>query len=291
MPRMPRPIVLLILAIVPACGSDHSSPYPTAPSSPVPQVLQQQGLSGFVSDTAFRSVAGAKVEVLDGPHAGMTLMSDVQGLVSFAAAFSTPVTLRASKEGYITLSKASQTSAPGGRPWVAFQLEVVAPPVNIAGDYTLTLVADSACTDIPNELRRRSYSATVAPQPNASARPGTFYTLTPGGGPFVHGHDNFTIGVAGDYAAFMVYQGEDFGIVEEIAPATFFGFYGEGRLSVGAQQPSTLSIPLDGAIDYCALKPGSLWNSACNSSVPIAHAQCTSKNHQLILTRRGPVGS
>ena len=34
---MSRAIVPLILAIVPACGSDHSSPYPTAPSLPVPQ--------------------------------------------------------------------------------------------------------------------------------------------------------------------------------------------------------------------------------------------------------------
>jgi hypothetical protein len=285
-PSMSRAIVPLILAIVPACGRDHSSPYPTAPSLPVPQLVQQQGLSGYVSDTAFRTVGGAKVEVVDGPQAGMTFMSDAQGLFSATGTFSTGVMLRASKEGYVTQSQATRTSAPGGRPWVSFQLEVVAPPVNLAGDYTLTVVADSACTEIPNDLRTRSYSATVAAQANGFTRPGTFYTLTARGGPFVQGYNSFTIGVAGDYAAFMVYQGEDFGIVEEIVPGAFFGFYGESRLSVGTQPPSTLSIALDGAIDYCALKPGSVWNSACNSSLPIAHAICRSKNHQLILTRR-----
>lgn len=285
--RMSRAIVPLIMVFVSGCANGDSSPIPTAPSpSPTSQVVQQPGLSGYVGDTAFRSVAGARVEMVDGPQPGMAVLSGSNGVFSFSGTFPGVVTMRASKDGYIALSKQSQTSTPGGRPWATFQLEVLAPPVNVAGDYTLTFVADSACAEVPNELRTRNYHATVTPEQNALARPGTFYTLTTLGATFVKGYDNFPIGVAGEDVAFMVYQSETFGLVEEIAPGAFLGFSGQARLVSGSPLASTISMALDGAVDYCALQPGSVWSEGCNSGPRIAHARCESTNHRLMLTRR-----
>ena len=79
--RMAGGVVLLVLAQgLAGCGGSGSSPAPSAPSpvpapSPGPQPVPQptpsvSGMSGFVVDTAFRPLAGARVEVIDGPQAG-----------------------------------------------------------------------------------------------------------------------------------------------------------------------------------------------------------------------------
>ena len=47
--------------------------------------------------------------------------------------------------------------------WVYFFLNVLDPPVAIAGDYTLTFVAGSACANLPDELRTRRYAVTIEP--------------------------------------------------------------------------------------------------------------------------------
>jgi Carboxypeptidase regulatory-like domain len=272
--------------MAPGCGNSHPTS-PLAPSTAIPPVQpQQQSVAGYVGDTAFRSVTDARVEVLDGPQAGMAFTSDANGHFSFTPTSAGAITLRASKDGYIALTKTTQTSIAGGRPWVYFQLELLAAPVNLAGDYTLTFVADSTCVGVPNELRTRAYAATIAPQSNPSTRPDTAFTVTASGVPFLEAYNNFTIGVAGDYAAFMVYQGEGFGLVEQVAPNTFLGFYGEGKLSVGTPPPSTISVAFDGAIDYCVMQSGAGGFDACTSGQAVEHQQCKSKNHRLILTRR-----
>jgi Carboxypeptidase regulatory-like domain len=125
MSRMSRAIVPLIVVVVSGCANGNSSPIPTAPSSSS-YVVQGQGQSGYVGDTVSRSVVGARVEMLDGPQPGMTVLSGSNGLFSFPGTFPGAVTLRASKEGYIALTKTSQTSTRGGRSWANFQPEVLA---------------------------------------------------------------------------------------------------------------------------------------------------------------------
>jgi hypothetical protein len=285
--RMSRASVLLVLVMAPGCGNSRP-PSPLAPSTAAtPQVpLQQQSVFGYVGDTAFRSVAGARVEVLDGPQAGMTITADANGLFSYSGAFASAVTLRASKDGYLPLTRTTQTSAPGGRPWVYFQLDLVAPPVDIAGDYTLTLIADDACAGIPNELRTRTYPATITIPPDSVVRAGASLFLTVGGAQFVANHNGFPIGVAGDEVGFSVYyKQEDFGLVEQVTAKTFLAVQGSASASVGTSPVSTISAPLDGMIDYCALNSESGWNYDCVGPV-VAHERCQSKNHRLILTRR-----
>ena len=60
-------------------------------------------MNGYVADTAFQLLGGARMEVLNGPDAGRELTS--------------------------------------------------------AGNYTLTIIADSACAGLPQDVRTRTYAA------------------------------------------------------------------------------------------------------------------------------------
>ena len=81
---MPRLILVapIVLALT-SCGDSKVAT--TAPSqmaavafSP-PTAGSPVGMKGTVADGAFRSLAGARVEVLDGPQAGMTTTTDSRG--------------------------------------------------------------------------------------------------------------------------------------------------------------------------------------------------------------------
>jgi hypothetical protein len=69
--------------------------------------------------------------------------------------------------------------------WVHFFLSVVEPAVDLAGNYTLTFIADSACVKLPERVRTLSYDATISPGdlnwPGFPAQAGTSFKVTPVG--------------------------------------------------------------------------------------------------------------
>jgi hypothetical protein len=110
-------------------------------------------------------------------------------------------------------------------------------------------------------------------------------TLTVVGAPLLPNRDNFQIGVSASDIGLTIYQGEDFGLVEQLTPTTFLAVQGLGFASIDGSA-STIAARFDGVIDYCALKSESGWNYNCTTGPAIAHASCESKNHRLTLTRR-----
>src|SRR5262245_33620006 len=102
-------------------------------------------VNGYVSDGVFRPVAGAVVEVLDGPQAGLSATVGGGGEFTLAGNFDDTTRFRARREGYVdsigTLSPRCATCAVAPR-FVYLVLGIPAPPVEIAGEYNLTLVAD-----------------------------------------------------------------------------------------------------------------------------------------------------
>jgi len=64
-----------------------------------------------VQDSGFRSLAGARVEVLDGASAGASTTTDANGVFTLAGTFISTDRFRASKDGYIT---ATQIVVDGG---------------------------------------------------------------------------------------------------------------------------------------------------------------------------------
>jgi hypothetical protein len=282
-------VVLLLLAgEMAACDSSRSSST-TAPT-PLPQPVQQSTttfVNGYVYDSVFRALAGAFIEVLDGPQAGLSATADATGKFSLDGNFDDSTRFRASKEGHLdsTGTLTPKCATCNGARFIYLVLGVVAPPVEIAGEYSLTFVADSTCTDIPSELRTRSYNATITPASNSHYPTNTNFKVTISGAQFLKGYEGFPIGIAGDLVAFEL-RGEGPYLVEEVAPNTYIGFDGRAEASVGTSRVSTISASFQGWVDYCALNSPMGPYYECRAGLAVARAECESNSHQLILTRR-----
>ena len=259
-------ILFLTLAVA-GCGNPGSgapTPSATSPTAPSPPTLSRNGVMGTVNDTAFRPLGGARVEVVDGPQAGISTTVDANGAFSLSGTFDDATRFRAAMEGHLTTIQASRTDLVGGR-YVNFHLEVPAPPVNMTGDYTLTFVADSACVGLPNEVRTRTYGATITPShPTNIPTANTNFQVALSGASFLPSQDSFPVGVAGDFVTFWF---SDPAVVEVIAPSTQLELYGAGGASAGTSGISTMAVSWEGNFEY-------------------SHTDCESKNHRLILTRR-----
>jgi hypothetical protein len=265
-----------------ACGEDSSSP--TAPSRPGASAAggatpPAGGLlmSGTVSDTAYRRLVGAEIEVLDGPQAGLTATADAQGEFSIMGAFDAATRFRATSDGHATSIRTLQPFCDRCNPnwWINFTLDVFDAPVNMAGDYTLTFVANSACTMLPDEMRSRTFTATLPV--TSPALPGAGFRV--GRANFYKDWDMISIGVAGNYVAMWLET-----VVEQIAPNTFLAFGGQATASVDPQSTSTFVFPFQGTIEYCVTNANNGAYPDCYQGQAVRR-RCDS-THQLILTRR-----
>ena len=287
-----RAMVLVVLAhgVVSAGCRDHEvvpAAMPTAPSPAIPSpppTPTGELISGVVYDTAVRQLAGAHVEVVDGPQAGTATTSDAEGRFSLRGTFDNDTRFRATKEGHLaeirTLSPRCAQCNP--QRWLYFNLDVVAPPVNVAGSYTVTFVADSNCDSLPGEVRTRSYAATIAP---SSYRPNTAFSVTFDKTPFLEDYKSFTINVAGNDALFWLGNLHgDPGLVERVAANTYFAF--DGTAAATVTDVSLIAFSLDGRIESCELasEMGSAYS--CSPPQAVARATCTSPKHRVTLTRR-----
>ena len=161
-------IVLLVLgAGLAGCGGSSS---PVAPrqgteTPSTPGSVSGELISGTVSDSALRPLAGARVELLDGPQAGMAATSDAEGGFSIRGTVDDTTRFRASKDGYVAGTEIILPFCDSCSPkrWVHLYLKVLDAPVALAGDYTLTFVADSTCANLPAEIRTRRYAVTIGP--------------------------------------------------------------------------------------------------------------------------------
>jgi hypothetical protein len=235
-----------------------------------------------VSDSAFRPLRSARVEILDGPQAGRSTTTDARGEFSLFGTVDDTTRFRASQAGHVT---AEATILPNcdrcnPRRWVHFALDMLELPVALAGDYTLTFVADTACTTLPDELRTRSYEVSIELGPNAT----TAFTVIPKGPAFPDGLNNFWIHVAGNYVAVTLGDHTDPGITERIDGDTYFAFGGWATVSVESPL-STISTPFRGWIDSC-VNPNMGPRYDCTPGPAVTLARCDSSRHQLILTRR-----
>jgi hypothetical protein len=239
-------LAVLVAAAAAGCGSESRSPAaPTAADRVSPAPPAGRSVSGVVYDTAARPIASATVEVLDGPQAGMSTMSDGRGQFSMTGGFDESTRFRATADGHATSIRTLQpfcAQCPANW-WVIFILEVPDPPVSIGGDYTLSFVAGAACTMLPDDMRSRAFTATI-PETSPALPDNPFFRV--GGATFVEHSDAMSIGVAGSYVSF----GLDI-LVEQIAPNTFLVFGGQAAGVVDTANPSTIVLPFDGSIDYC----------------------------------------
>ena len=255
-------------------GGPSDVPQPIGESSPP---LSGSGqIRGLVKDTAFRPLGGAMVEVIAGLGTGTSTITDREGRFALAGVFDNTTRFRASKEDHV----ASTTTSPAAGGWISFHLAVFGPPANMAGDYTLTFIADSACTGLPEALRTRTYAATITSTSDvagwAPVPPNTVFDLALSGAT-VQGNGIATIGIAGELTAFALFNDGLPYIVEEVAPKVFVAITGYAEMS-GLPTGSTAFSGWIAHLDHNPL--------AASSRPRTTFASCESKSHLLIWTRR-----
>jgi Carboxypeptidase regulatory-like domain len=276
--HMTRHGTLALLAIgLAGCDNGRS---PTAPSSPDATVHVAPGptqggipIAGIVYDTAYRYMAGARIEVIDGPQAGMSTETDSQGRFTLTGVFDDTTRFVATKDGHLPATSTLGPFCAQCHPnrWINFNLEELVPPPNLSGDWQVTFVTNPACTDLPSELRTRSYDATIALAPPA-AHPDAqwLFVVTMTSVPFVSSYKEFHIGAAGNYLGFPENDGP--ALVEELDPTTYLSFNALG-ISNGAVTGATTGSIITTGFDSTEYRSSS------------THVACTG-NNRLILIRR-----
>ena len=245
--RIPTGIsVILLTAGIAGCGSTAApSPVPGPPSGPPSQGAQ--ALAGWVFDTAFRPLPGATIEVLDGPQAGTSVTASAQGHFSLPGTFDAATRFRASREAHVAETRTGLEFSPDGPRNLIFYLTAMDPPVDVAGDYQLTLVAAASC-DLPEPARSRSYAATITPRSLPYRPDNTLFDATVGGATLHGSYWAFPIGVTGSYMAVEIGE-EGPLLVEDVAPNMYVAFEGRSEASIAAARVSSISMSFQGSID------------------------------------------
>lgn len=286
-----RGIAALMLVIALAgCSSSRSPVAPAPASQATPQPAPQPALvtvSGYITDTAFRPVAGAHVEVLDGPHAGRVTTTDARGQFQLQGMFDDATRFRATKDAYLaaTTTLTPRCATCSGNRFLFFYLAIVDPPVNLAGEYTLTLTADAACTDLPADVLTRTYAATLSDWSLGTAPANTVLKASISGASFMSGYEVFAIGISGHDVAFEL-RNEGPHLIERIGGDRYLGFEGRADAAVGPSPVSTISTAFSGVISHCVRTSEMGGYYDCQPGPGVTRTQCQSNQHRLTMTRR-----
>jgi hypothetical protein len=243
-------------------------------------------MKGTVSDTAFRPVADAAIQILNGPSAGLTTRSDATGQWGFTGVFDDSTQFRATKEGYEPATKPLGPFCAACNPnrWVNFELKVQAAPVNVAGSYAMTVTVDPACSTFPERVRSRTYAVTLPStmdESGGSSSANAYFSISPTGANFVPGWNQFQGGVSGNYVGFWFET-----LVEEVAPGNYLMLGISAGGFVDPEHPATITTRADGRISYCALDAASGAFEDCLRGRTATVANCDSHQHTLVLGRR-----
>jgi hypothetical protein len=248
------------------------------------------GLRGFILDTAYRPLGGARVEVVDGPSAGTSVVAGDDGQFALNGVFNSETRFRATKDGHESRTQPWNCSVAvclgpsGAQPWLGFYLSVLEPTADISGSYTLTITADSACASVlPEFARSRSYRATVTAQPvgNRSTIPGFAVELTDLA--HIGSLDGFVIGVAGNVLSFWLDGRHDPTIVEDFGSNSYLAYSGTANTTATAGA-STITAAFDGWIEYVELR-ATLHQWYFPLPATITQATCDSGSHRMTLSR------
>jgi hypothetical protein len=267
--------LLLGLSVV-ACGGSGVTA-PAGVGSPSPTTASSVAyMRGTVSDTAFRSVAGVTIEIVNGPSAGITTTSDASGQWGFPGMFDDSTQFRATKAGYEATTKPLGPFCAQCVPnrWVNFVLKAEVASANIAGSYAMTITVDPACS-FPEQARARTYAVTIPSEATTA-----YLSISPTGAKFVPGWNQFEGGVSGNYVAFWFET-----LVEELGAGSYLMIGMSAGGAVGPEHPATITTRGDGRITYCTVNAASgVFDDCLRGNA--TRINCDSPQHSLVLTPR-----
>jgi Carboxypeptidase regulatory-like domain len=270
--------ILLIAIITSGCGGT-SSVSPSGPSTDVNRIVTIQGR---VQDSLLRPIADARVTIVDGPLNGVSTTTNEEGRFALAASFRAAelTTVHIEKDGYWS---ATARWRPSGEIWVA--LRALALP-DLEGQYTITFSAAAECSQLPSQVRSRTYFASISPRPDDRA----YFTSTLTGAEFQHGYNTFFGAVGSNAARFSVYSWDAFNwwledqpIIERLPSGGYVAWMGTAMAPLVSSTASIVAT-LDGSVSYCAVpREPTMTNYPPTCS---AVEECKSDHHQLVLKRR-----
>ena len=281
----PQIALIVLLLALGSSGCEDSRPF-ASPASPSNTTRPITIVQGFVYDTLFRPLAGVLVKAVGGSRDGTSTTSDGNGRFQFPGNLDDAMEIRASSDGYLSATHGLGPNCVGGcnpnNRSFFLVLGVIAPPVSVAGDYDLTLVADPSCTELPAAFRTRTYAAMVKAGAETAWPAGTFFDLVVESAS-LNGESVGVIGVAGNSIALSI-GGEGREFLETVAPNTYLRFDGRADALAAGSSVTTLSASFDGVMGYCELASA---NGNILGCAPAARrVECASKSHQLTLRRR-----
>ena len=256
-----------------ACGGAS----PTEPSAVLAQVISAYGctasygggdrnsmeVAGTVNDAAWRPIPSARVEVIDGPHAGLSTIANAKGEFRLTGTFDETTHFRATKDGHVAATKAFPPACPPCNPdwWIHFYLEADSPHVDISGDH-----ADVHRQPVMHQPPRRSADAHLRGHDYAGRgstdAAGSRFDVRASSPTILASFSSFTIGAVGDYVSFEIgdpgHSGA--GLVEQVAPNRYVTL--DGAISTLVTDASTITAALNGAVKSS--------NSRGCSAVPMA---------------------
>jgi hypothetical protein len=246
-------VLMLVMGI--GCESPtRESNLPPPQAAPPLSSPAEYSLSGVVQDTAHRLIPDVRIQVVEGSQVGVSTMSDASGRFELPGTFTGVVVVRAEKAGYVSMTRRTGPGPyVGGRQGLFFDMELDAPSVNLTGDWNLTLQADGSCAAVPDVLRTRTYTASVAPSSFSQQT----YVVLLSGAAFWFSRTDVYISVAGTYASFDLGSPWDTGVylVEKLAPSGYLAIWGGGE---GSVSESMVSGSLRGSFEYCASSDSNL---------------------------------
>jgi hypothetical protein len=272
------PIVAVIAA---ACGGN-----PTRPDN----VQQPSGqyvlgeIKARVTDTALRVVSGVRVDVITESGTRSSRVSDGGGNVTFSGAFSGRLTFNAVKDGYVptTLIVDANTICTGCGQLVRLVMESPNTIVKLQpGSYTLTFLADPACSRLPEELRTRTYNATLTRATNDFT--GTFTVEVDR---MSLGKNVFWLGISGDYL--MTDDDSYPTLFEVVTPNTYLSIDFLIMTTDVQVANGRIAVTIPATFESCTVTPGTQ-PAFCDFVPPsnrLAHDRCFADHHQMILAPR-----
>jgi hypothetical protein len=266
-------VVFLWAITVVLAGCSGSSATSTQPTPPAQQPVGAENyflVSGWVSDSAGRMLPGATVKVLSGMSAGLTTVADDQGRFSVEPRLEQNVQIRASKEGYVDDLRVVGDRADfvHATQRIDFALKSPGTTVDLKGHHHITFTADEMCTQLPESVRRRSYSADISATVNLYGA--TFGRASSSG----YLWRTLYLAQFGDYARYWL---QDPPIWELLPNDAYVVLWGEAYGTV-ASNVSTLTFA--GKFTYC---PRMAAGEVPTCAVP--EVTCQSSKHQMT-TRR-----
>lgn len=271
-------IIGVLGSLLAGCGS------PSGPSQ-----TDAYYVDGSVTDTAFRAIPGARIEILDGPSAGLSNTADQNGVFHFISKNTGTVTLRVSRSGFENATVSASWQPHMSRSWAQVLLTSLQSSLAIAvGRYTLTVTSDRSdinC-DFPAELESRTYEGNI--RNSSLAKYAYDFVILPGAPTVTRPYGNFSFGVAGSFVGWEEIDDNIF--FEEFPGFRYMMIYGQAPTTdPAASSESSLTIPFNGTFRYCQLKiPLGRYNDC--SQVPIDQIielrQCSSSHDMMVFTKR-----